>query len=611
MEEYKLIELERAFQSPLKKQFYRAFHKPLESTMSIQAINAVYNDVALRCRKDVEGEKNFFDHALDSMGVSYRISAKELARIPSEGPVICVANHPYGGIDGIILGSLMASARPDSKLLVNYLLNRIIELREWTFEVNPFGTSKAARMNSTPLKAILRWLKAGHCLGTFPAGMVSHLHPSTRMITDRSWTPHTATLIQRTKATVVPIFFEGHNNAFFQVAGLLHPRMRTALLARQFVNKRGQTIDVKIGRPLTPNNLSRFTDPEALTEFLRMNTYVLGKRNDESTKPKSKKGSSLKTAQHQPIEERKPVESLIEDIQKLPEEACLVSKGIFSVYYAKIEQIPNIIHEIGRSREQTFRAVDEGSGKSLDIDKYDSIYHHLFMWDNESCEIVGAYRFCFVDQVLAEHGVEGLYCNTLYEFKEGLLDKLNPSLEMGRSFIATKYQKRKTTLALLWRGIGELVGRFPKYHTLFGAVSMTDTYHPLSKMLMVEYLKHNKLHPTLGKLMKAKVKPKLKGTRSLRSIAFNSSLPELNDVSSLVSEVEQDNKGVPTLLKHYLQLNGVILCFGIDEGFSDALDGFVVVDMLQSDRRLLRKYLGDSAFQQLMDYHGQTVPEEV
>ena len=147
------------------------------------------------------------------------------------------------------------------------------------------------------------------------------------------------------------------------------------------------------------------------------------------------------------------------------------------------------------------------------------------------------------------------------------------------------------------------MSRNPEYRTLFGALSMTDSYRALSKSLMVEYLKNHKLHPILNKLINARVKPRLRKIKNLAHIALGSALPNVDDISSLVSEVEKDNKGVPTLLKHYLKLNGVILCFGIDQAFSDALDGFIVVDLLKTDERHLRRYMGNEGFERFAAQH--------
>lgn len=597
----KLLDIEAKIKSPLLRASYHLVKCPVENLLGIDEVNRL-NGIYFERRNKEYRDLNFFDAALKTLNATYKVDPEDLKRIPKSGPIICVANHPYGGIDGIIMGSILASARPDTKLLVNFMLNAFEDIRDWTIEVNPFGSRNAAAMNTGPLKATLKWLKEGHCLGTFPAGVVSHFHPKQGIVTDPPWKRSQGSIIQKSGATVVPIYFEGRNSFLFQTLGLFHPRLRTIALIKQLVNKQGRTFKVRIGKPISPKRLERFDSPESLTQFVRANTYILEKR-DASDPPSDKHHIESPATTGQPIAERQPVELLLGDIERLPANALLVRKEPFSIYGASSEQIPHILEEIGRTREETFRPVGEGTGKPLDLDRYDEIYHHLFMWNDEAQELVGAYRYCFVDKTIGAHGVEGLYCNTLYEFKKALLSELNPAIEVGRSYVTPKYQRKSAALALIWRGIGELVSRNPEYRTLFGAVSMTDSYRALSKSLMVEYLTNHKLHPILNKLISARVKPRLRKIKNLAHIALGTALPDVDDISSLVSEVEKDNKGVPTLLKHYLKLNGVILCFGIDQAFSDALDGFIVVDLLKTDERHLRRYMGNEGYERFAAKH--------
>ncbi len=598
----KLLDIEAKIKNPLFRTSYRLIKWPFEKLLGIDEINRL-NQHYLDRRNHEYAELNFFDAALQTLNATYEVDPEDLQRIPISGPIVCVANHPFGGVDGIILGSVLASVRPDAKLLVNFMLNAFEDIRDWTFEVNPFGSHKATAMNTGPLKATLKWLKEGHCLGTFPAGVVSHFHTKQGIVTDPPWKRSQGSIIQKSGATVIPIYFEGRNSLIFQMLGLIHPRLRTIALIRQLTNKQGRTFKVRIGKPISPKRLERFKSPESLTQFVRANTYILEKRDAKDSPSNQEHRKETSATSGQPIADRQPIELLLSDIEKLPSSALLYRKKPFSIYGAPSDQIPRILDEIGRTREETFRPVGEGTGKPLDIDRYDKIYHHLFMWDDETQELVGAYRYCFVDKVIATHGVEGLYCNTLYEFKKELLNELNPAIEVERSYVMPKYQRKSAALALIWRGIGELVSRNPEYRTLFGALSMTDSYRALSKSLMVEYLKNHKLHPILNKLISARVKPRLRKIKNLAHIALGSALPNVDDISSLVSEVEKDNKGVPTLLKHYLKLNGVILCFGIDQAFSDALDGFIVVDLLKTDERHLRRYMGNEGFERFAAQH--------
>ncbi len=585
MSEPALVDLSSMFAegSHCRDVFRHTVQKPLEAVLGVARLNEVYRNICRRCLANPE--RNFFDHSLDELGVKYRIESGGLENIPESGAVFIVSNHPFGGVDGLILGSLVLSRRADSRILANSMLNRMPEIEPFVIPVNPFGTPKATRDNPTGLRAANKWLAEGHCLATFPSGFVSHFHSSTGGIHDAPWHPNVARLCRRQKAAVVPVFIEGLNSDAFQVFGTIHKRIRTGLLVRELFNKKKEIV-VRIGTPVQPSRFSKHGDDRELSRYFQMRSEIL----------RYKEGAVEEAVEAvgEPVAERKAVDLLVGDVAGLPPECLLFEKGGYQVFSATAAQIPNLLHEIGRTREMTFRPVGEGTGKPLDLDRFDRHYHHLFLWNKEGSELVGAYRIGMVDRILEEHGFDGLYSNTIFKYSDDAFDSLGKgkTLELGRSYIVPSYQKRGTSLFLLWRGIVKFIRKNPGYTKLFGAVSISDKYHPLSKALMVRFLKRNKLQGGFENKIRARKNPTCETHRSLRAFDYPGSLPSLEDVSGLVSDLESDKKGVPTLLKHYLQLNGVILGIGVDQGFSDALDGFILVDIEKMDPALLRKYEG-------------------
>ena len=284
-----------------------------------------------------------------------------------------------------------------------------------------------------------------------------------------------------------------------------------------------------------------------------------------------------------------PPSLLKAEVEALPPEQTLAACGQLTVHSARAGQIPWCLQEIGRLRELTFRAAGEGTGKPADIDLFDTYYLHLFVWDAKSEAIVGGYRMGLADEILARYGRRGLYTQSLFKCGSPVLRTLNPAIELGRSFVRAEYQRNFAPLLLLWRGIGRFVARSPRYAVLFGPVSISASYGPLSRRLIVDYLRANSVEAELAR----HVKPRRPFRTGKSDDAGSSALGDIEELSRAIERIEPDRKGVPILLKHYLKLGGRVLGFNTDDQFGDALDGLIMVDLRASDPRLLVRYMGE------------------
>lgn len=293
-------------------------------------------------------------------------------------------------------------------------------------------------------------------------------------------------------------------------------------------------------------------------------------------------------ATHAPIADPACLRDVLGEIRHLETRGPLASQGRFHVYLAAAWEIPSILHEIGRLREIAFRGVGEGTGRALDLDRYDASYLHLFLWDRQEQKVAGAYRLGCTDVLLNAGGVSSLYTSTLFHLEQPFLNHLRPAIELGRSFVSREYQKTPHALVLLWRGIGMFVAGRPRYTRLFGPVSISSDYSAVSQEMIVRFLRgrhscesfhgwvrpHN---PYLG----------LTGGEEI-----SQRLQCIEEVSAVISHTEPDGKGVPVLLRQYLKLNATILEFNVDPDFSDVLDGLILVDLREAPRHALNRYLG-------------------
>lgn len=567
----------------------------IERALSLDGIREVYSDAVHR-----RSIGPFSDNVLDALGVSIDIAEADIARIPLEGGLVVVANHPYGAVEGLALISLLASVRSDVRILANSILHHIPQLHEQLIFVDPFGSRDAARGNIRGIRQAIEWVKQGGVLALFPAGEVSHLNLRRREVRDSAWSGTIARIIRSTSSPVLPLYFEGRNGALFQMMGLIHPRLRTAMLPRELLNKRGHVLGARIGNMIPFDRLRQLGDT-TMMGYLRERTYLLGER---STKVAHRRSMATPfTVRREPVAAAAPREIVMGEIDTLPARQLLLEHGPFQVYFATAEQIPHTLTEIGRLREITFRAVGEGSGKELDLDRFDHLYHHLFVRQREDREIVGAYRIGQVDRIVEWFGPDGLYTRTLFRYPSTLLERMGPALELGRSFVQPKYQKSYNPLMLLWKGIGHYVVQHPHCRTLFGPVSISDTYSATSQRIMAAFLKTHTYDNYLGPLVKPRTPFRWgKRERDLDKTIV-SLAPNIDDLATLVKEIENDDRGVPVLLRQYLKLGGRLLGLNLDPDFSDVLDALICVDLTQAEHGVLERYMGKEGARKFLGYH--------
>jgi putative hemolysin len=547
--------------------------------------------------RSTETGAGFTDKILTCLGVKLEVSGAGLSRIPKSGPLVVVANHPYGGVEAAALASLLLSVRHDVKFLANHLLARVPELESLILPVDPFHSQTSAWSNLAPIKRAIQWVRSGRVLAIFPAGEVAHYQLSQGRVSEAVWQASIGQLIRCLKAPVLPVFFAGRNSLIFQMAGLLDSRIRTALLVHEFLNKRGRVISARIGHPIPFSSLKGMPSSGEIIEYLRHRTFLLASQKDQP------RPSSSKTPLP-PVSPQTSKEILQKEVDGLPTEQKLTRSGELEVLFATYDQIPRMMQEIGRLRELTFREAGEGSGKPEDLDEFDASYTQLFIWNHEKEEVVGAYRMGQTDLLLASKGKEGFYTNGLFDYPEALLQTLSPGIELGRSFVCPEYQRSYLPLLLLWRGIGAFLCRKPWYRYLFGAVSMSARYQHLSRELLATHLSRHHSCADLACMVHGRNPLRAGGLQMIRRKRPGLDIRGFDELSDIISDLEPDSKGVPILFRKYLELGGQFLAFHQDPEFNQTLDGFVFVDLPQANRRLLDFYLGKEGAARYLAYHG-------
>jgi putative hemolysin len=532
----------------------------------------------------------FMRYTLEALGIDYSIAKGRVDSIPQNGPVVVVANHPLGAIEGVVLADLIGRVRTDVKVLANQLLKRLPEIRDLFIGVDVFGSKSAQRTNGKAIRDAHRHLAEGGVLIVFPAGEVSTYpkkskdrSPENLTLADIEWSQSVANFLKRSEATTVPIFINGKNSELFYQVGRIHPLLRTAMLGRELLNKKSSVIEISIGSAMPFSEVSQFESNQDLVSYLRLNTYLMSPQHAQEL-----------VVQHGstdlPIIAPIDPDLLDEEIASLPNEMLLVEQGEFSVYCAPTQSIPLLIQDIGRIREENFRAVGEGSGLACDVDEYDLYYHQLFVWHRGNKEVVGAYRMGQVDKLVEAHGLKGLYSRSLFNYDQAFIDSLGHSLEMGRSVVAAKYQKNLNSLLLLWKGIAAFAYRNPKYTHLFGPVSISNDYSHTARQLIAATLSIHYYDKEKASLVRPSTPLRNSGSVFWQPNLL-SSLASVALLSKVLSRMEQ-GKGLPVLIRQYLKMNGKLVCFNVDPAFHNSLDGLIVVNLKDVPLSILAKYMG-------------------
>ncbi len=540
--------------------------------LKLDGINDAYSNAGNKSGVD------FADHVLEEFGISYNLSEADLANIPKTEPFILISNHPYGGIDGIILMSIISKIRPDYKMVANYLLKQIPALADRFIAVNPFENIGDKGMNINGVKQILEHLKTSP-LGIFPAGEVSSMRLNNLKIADKKWEPGLGKIIAKAGVKVIPVYFSGHNSLAFNLMGLLHPNLRTIKLPSEMFNKTKSNIKLRIGKPIPFKELD-CTNTDKLLDFLRAKTYALGATEETNKKIKFKLDLRKLSKPEEIIEAVDP-DQLEHEISQLNPDDHLFNYDNLAVYISSYKNIPLVMREISRLREIVFRSVGEGTNHSSDTDEFDVHYKHLFIWDKEAKKIAGSYRLGEGDKLFKKFGVKGFYLSQLFKMRKEMHPMLFQSLELGRSFVALEYQRKPASLMLLWKGIHTyLKANQDRFLYMVGPVSISNSFSNLSKDLLVAYIRHNHWDNKIAKWIEPKKRFHYKSKTEGKNLLLQKHSEDIKLLDNFIGEIEGNQKlKVPILVKKYLKLNGKIVSFNVDPHFNDSLDGFLIVEV--------------------------------
>ncbi|MCI8904545.1 MAG: lysophospholipid acyltransferase family protein [Enterobacter sp.] len=512
------------------------------------------------------------EQVLEHLDIVCTISARDLEQIPEHGPLVIIANHPTGTLDGLALLYAVSRVRRDVKVVTNRMLTHLEPLSSLFIPVDNMG----GRTAKTSLVQMEQHLQNAGVLIFFPAGEVSR--PTRKGIRDKKWHPGFIKLAGKLRVPLLPVHIQAHNSLLFYASTLVSPTLSMLLLMQQMFRRRHSQLPIKIGQQIAWHHWHSATlSSREMAEQCRQHVMRLGKGVPGIFK--------TQCAIARP-EDRATLKRALAQAECLGKTSD--GKTIYLWQRNGQEDAP-LLRELGRLREIAFRAVEEGSGKRRDTDRYDDDYLHLILWDDEDLEIVGAYRFMPTASQVERRGLEGLYSYSLFHYDDKMQDVLEHGIELGRSFIQPRYWGRRG-LDYLWSGIGAYLARYPHYRYLFGPVSISGGLPPAARDLLVAFYRlwFPATHP-----LAASRQP------------YPASLPDVlaqfggvdyvDDLTKLKSLLGNLGCGIPPLYKQYSELcepGGVqFIDFGSDPSFNDCVDGLVLVDLCYLKANRYQRYI--------------------
>ncbi len=519
---------------------------------------------------------NFIDAALSELKIEYHVDNDDLKRIPKDGAFITVSNHLLGGLDALLVLKIISSIRADYKFLDAELYQKIEPLKDSLIRIKGSSDKNGNSIKISDLKNAFKYLSAGGSFGVFPAGTTSLYNGTTNSIIDKIWDETTLKLIKKTKVPIIPVYIQGNYRWLLHVLAGIHPLFKSMRIPAELINQRTSFFNIRIGNPIPVSEQNEFTSIPRFGRYLRSKTFALG--TSLEVKRFFKYKLNWRVSKSEKIIDAISPELIAKEMEQIKKDYLLFESGDFQVVCAPSMKIPNVLMEIGRLREITFRDIGEGTNKSIDIDEFDLYYNQLIVWDNKNKKISGAYRVGIGKDIIEQYGINGFYIQTLFKIKPGFIPYLSESLELGRSFIVKEYQKRPLSLFLLWKGILYFLLKHKEYRYLIGPASISNEFSKFSKGLIVSFFKKKYYNEEIAKLLIPRREFRISRTRNVDQSLFLEVAKDIGRLDKFVFEIENEY-GVPILLKKYIKLNAKLIGFNIDPKFNNSLDGLIFLDI--------------------------------
>ncbi|MEL7429230.1 MAG: GNAT family N-acyltransferase [Pseudomonadota bacterium] len=561
----------------------------VERLTGVSHINAIMEDIG----RPWPEAGPLIDDLFERLNIQWDIENPEMLEGLDDRPKIFVANHPYGLPDAFALFKVLTRYRKDIRIFANKLLAATQLEEPRLLFVDPFVAPGSQGQNRKSIATALKHLRNGGDLALFPGRICSHLKTSDWTISDSEWTDQVRNFVDICDGEMVPLYISGRNSMLFNLSGLIHPRIRTYMLLREFL-RGGHNFTFRVGEPVSASQLKRVSRSMPAGGFARSMVYAL------------KTGSAKVHDLPHLIEPelRSPVETLAVERQGvatggaevealLERHEMLVSQNGFRIYNME----PGLSHEaldiICEIRFQAYAAETTVSDPRELTDSFDAFYNHLVLWDENKKTVAGVYRYVLPDPATRKAAPENLVTSSIFNLSAEFEKLLPNSMELGRAAILPEYQKTYSPLMLLWRAILEVPRKNKAVRYLFGPVTMGQKYSPVSRELLRRFImKH-----CGDKAMEGFVSPRndldFRIPKEVDLKRLEEACGNFSQLGNIVTGLEGGKRMLPVLFRHYANVGCRYIGFGEWKELDNATTGLTILDLHNISPSLIQRYFGE------------------
>lgn len=530
---------------PLEGRSNRAMIRLVKSFIGVDALNVLYGAT--------EGEGlDFVRSCLDRLKISVGWSAGSLDKIPETGAFVVLANLPHGALDGLAMLLLVLQKRPDAKLIGNFPLAFIPELREQILSVDDFESTR--QINLAGVRQARQHLDAGHPLILFPAQRLTTFKTGLSGESPRTdWNPASLKFLLCSDVPILPVHIDGKNSIGFRLLGRINYKMQLLRAGRELLSQEGREVVLEVGNPIGSRSRALLVAPEKLEAYLRANITLLGQRARINNRAVL-------------LGDRDRVDVSIDQLDsrsfagKLSEQNLLFVHQDWEVYCVDDSAVEAVAPEV----------VAEKSAPAT---------HYIVVVDRQTGDPVGLAEIRYGDQAMLAHGIDGLYTHRYFEYSHKYFDVIRSSIELGERYAKSGVRQNKLLSELFWRAAVVLLSRNAQYRYLLGTSGISANYSNLAKLLIASYI-HT--HHTDNKRFAFMAVARHSAKRYHRPLFEGGMIEQLKEIdlaNKLIADSDPHYNQMPVTLEYLLRQGARVLTLSINHRDRGKLNALMLVDM--------------------------------